>query len=145
MLDARESCDRNISNFLERFDRKVAVLKRIKEREDYLILRDADVIGMTTTGNIYGLNGTYRHYAKMVDTLTFKLARLTSLRVNILLIFELKNKIIRANLNANKKILKRQPFFKENIEMTKVKEKKEEKGFKNILRKYPSLTLTTEP
>ena len=56
MLDARESCDRNISNILEEFDREAAVLKRIKEREDYLILRDADVIGMTTTGNIYGLN-----------------------------------------------------------------------------------------
>ena len=65
VFDARESCDKNISNLLETFDRKAADLKRIKEREDYLILRDADVIGMTTTGNIYFLNGIHRPYAKI--------------------------------------------------------------------------------
>lgn len=67
VLDVRESCDKNISVLLERFDGKATVLKRIKEREDYLILRDADVIGMTTTGNIYGLNGIHRPYARMAD------------------------------------------------------------------------------
>lgn len=52
VYDARESFYKNISDLQEMFDKQASILKEIKQREDYLILRRADVIGMTTTGNI---------------------------------------------------------------------------------------------
>ena len=52
IYDARESWYKNMSDLQEMFDRKARVLKEIREIEDYKVLRMADVIGMTTTGNI---------------------------------------------------------------------------------------------
>lgn len=50
--DAREKCHKNISNLQRRFEREVTICKILKDQEDYHILSQADVIGMTTTGNI---------------------------------------------------------------------------------------------
>jgi len=33
------------------FDKKVDELKEVRRKQDYEILKNADVIGMTTTGN----------------------------------------------------------------------------------------------
>ena len=52
VYDARERCYKNISDLQIRFDSRATILKEIKQEEDYEILRRADVIGMTTTGDI---------------------------------------------------------------------------------------------
>ena len=50
VYEAREHCHKRISDLEEMFDAKTTDLKYLREREDYLILSEADVIGMTTTG-----------------------------------------------------------------------------------------------
>ena len=56
-----------------------------------------------------------RPSAKMADNLillsAFKLASLASFKEKYSLIFELKNEVSEANLNAKQKILKCQPFW----------------------------------
>ena len=52
VLDARKSCYEAISDFQEMFDEKVDELKDVRRQQDYEILKNADVVGMTTTGNI---------------------------------------------------------------------------------------------
>ena len=51
--DARQNCFEAISDFQEMFDEKVDELKEVRKQQDYEILKNADVIGMTTTGNIH--------------------------------------------------------------------------------------------
>ena len=53
VCDARKSCYEAISDFQEMFDEKVDELKDVRRQEEYEILKNADVIGMTTTGNIF--------------------------------------------------------------------------------------------
>ena len=53
VCDARKRCYEAISDFQEMFDKKVDELKDVKRQQDYEILKNADVIGMTTTGNIF--------------------------------------------------------------------------------------------
>ena len=48
--NACESCYEKISAWQEMFDKKASDLKDVRMKEDYEILRKADVIGMTTTG-----------------------------------------------------------------------------------------------
>ena len=55
VCDARKRCYEAISDFQEMFDEKVGELKDVKRQQDYEILKNADVIGMTTTGNIFFL------------------------------------------------------------------------------------------
>lgn len=52
VCDARKRCHEAISDFQEMFDEKVDELKEVRRQQDYEILKNADVIGMTTTGNI---------------------------------------------------------------------------------------------
>ena len=52
MYDARETCYETIFEFQEMFDAKAEELQELRYQEDYQILREADVIGMTTTGNV---------------------------------------------------------------------------------------------
>lgn len=49
--DARENCYEVISDFEEIFDGKANELQDLRNQEDLQILREKDVIGMTTTGN----------------------------------------------------------------------------------------------
>ena len=49
--DARENCYEVISDFQEIFDSKANELQDLRNQEDLQILREKDVIGMTTTGN----------------------------------------------------------------------------------------------
>ena len=49
--DARENCYEFISDFEEIFDGKANELQDLRNQEDLQILREKDVIGMTTTGN----------------------------------------------------------------------------------------------
>lgn len=51
VLDARKSCYEAISDLQEMFDEKVDELKDVRRQQDYEILKNADVVGMTTTGN----------------------------------------------------------------------------------------------
>ena len=53
VCDARKSCDEAIADFQDMFDDKVDELKEVRRQEEYEILKNAAVIGMTTTGNIY--------------------------------------------------------------------------------------------
>lgn len=55
VCDARQTCYEAISDFQEMFDKKVVELKEVRRQQDYEILKNADVIGMTTTGNIHFL------------------------------------------------------------------------------------------
>ena len=50
VYDARESCYQTIFQLQEMFDDKAEELQELRNREDYEILKDADVVGMTTTG-----------------------------------------------------------------------------------------------
>lgn len=50
--NASQSCHDMISDWQETFDEKASNLKEKRMKEDYEILRKADVIGMTTTGNV---------------------------------------------------------------------------------------------
>lgn len=50
VYEARECCHKEISDLEKTFDRMATDLKFLRQREDYLILQKADVIGMTTTG-----------------------------------------------------------------------------------------------
>ena len=50
VYDARESCYQTIFQLQEMFDDKADELQELRNREDYEILKDADVVGMTTTG-----------------------------------------------------------------------------------------------
>lgn len=55
VCDARQTCYEAISDFQEMFDEKVDELKEVRKQQEYEILKNADVIGMTTTGNIHFL------------------------------------------------------------------------------------------
>ncbi|KAL9983465.1 hypothetical protein ACROYT_G005640 [Oculina patagonica] len=50
VYNACESCYEKISVWQEAFDKKATDLKEVRMKEDYEVLRKADVIGMTTTG-----------------------------------------------------------------------------------------------
>ena len=50
MYDARKSCFEHIYDFQELFDDQVLQLKEVRKQEECEILKNADVIGMTTTG-----------------------------------------------------------------------------------------------
>lgn len=52
VCDARRSCYEAITDFQEMFDDKVEELKEVRKEEEYEILKNADVIGLTTTGNL---------------------------------------------------------------------------------------------
>lgn len=52
VYNACESCYEKISVWQEAFDKKATDLKEVRMKEDYEVLRKADVIGMTTTGNM---------------------------------------------------------------------------------------------
>ena len=52
VYNASESCYEKISDWQETFDKKATDLKEVKLKEDYEVLKKADVIGMTTTGNM---------------------------------------------------------------------------------------------
>ena len=47
---AVENCHKSIDALQETFETEASSLKRLKEEEDLYILKNADVIGMTTTG-----------------------------------------------------------------------------------------------
>lgn len=51
VCDARKRCYEVISDFQVMFDEKVDELKEVRRQQDYEILKNADVIGMTTTGD----------------------------------------------------------------------------------------------
>lgn len=49
-MDVAEGYRRTISLFQEQFEEGAKRLKDIKNMEDFEILKNADVVGMTTTG-----------------------------------------------------------------------------------------------
>ena len=49
--DACESCHQTIFQFQEMFDEMADELQELRNQEDYEILKNADVVGMTTTGD----------------------------------------------------------------------------------------------
>ena len=49
-MDVAEEYRRTISLFQEQFEMGARKLKDIKNMEDFEILKNADVVGMTTTG-----------------------------------------------------------------------------------------------
>ena len=53
LMDVAEGYRRTISLFQEKFEEGAKRLKDIKNMEDFEILKKADVVGMTTTGE-YG-------------------------------------------------------------------------------------------
>ena len=54
--NASQSCHEKISVWQEKFDKRANDLKEVRMKEDYEVLRKADVIGMTTTGNVASRN-----------------------------------------------------------------------------------------
>ena len=60
VCDARKRCYEAISDFQEMFDEKVDELKDVRRQQDYEILKNADVIGMTTTGSRFAFHTILR-------------------------------------------------------------------------------------
>lgn len=50
VYDARESCYQTIFQLQEMFDKEADELQELRKKEDLEILKEADVVGMTTTG-----------------------------------------------------------------------------------------------
>jgi len=50
VYDAQEDCYETIFQFQEMFDNLAEKLLDLRRKEDYEILKEADVVGMTTTG-----------------------------------------------------------------------------------------------
>ena len=51
-MDLAEGYRRTISLFQEKFEEGAKRLKDVKNMEDFEILKNADVVGMTTTGKL---------------------------------------------------------------------------------------------
>lgn len=62
VCSACQSCHEKISVWQEKFDKKANDLKEVRMKEDYEVLRKADVVGMTTTGNVVFRNKVCCHF-----------------------------------------------------------------------------------